>query len=322
MSNLRRARFFNPALWLAAACLLPALRAQVAVEVAFDKDQYLPAEDIILAVKITNFSGRTLHLGKDPSWLDLFVERTDGKYVRQIAEPPVVYPFDLPSSSRATRRLNIAPYFDMREPGQYKLTATVRIPELQIEVSGKPGSFTVINGSPIWEQPFGFTPPGKSGGQPEIRRYALIQTTQGRRMRLYVRVSGPYGIRIYRVFPIGIVLTFSRPEAQIDRAGNLHVLWQTAAKDFTYVVVDPNGKLKARQTYRYAFTRPRLQPGKDGTVRVAGGARIRTRGDYPPEKPSSSEKPDAAAPRPPEPTKGQPLPPNPASGSQEAPSGE
>ena len=259
--------------------------AQISVEVGFDKEQYLPFEPIILQVKITNFSGRTLHLGEDPDWLDILVERTDGKVVRQIGQPPVVYPFQVPNAARAIRRLNITPYFAVKDPAEYKVTVTVRIPELGVELESKPGKFIVVPGSPIWKQTFGYQPRDKNGrpiGLPETRCYALLEAPSGRRILLYVRVSNEDASFVYRIFPVGVFLNFSHPETQIDRNSNLHLLWQTGARDFTYIVVDPNGRLLRRKTYRYTYSRPRLWPGPNGKVLVVGGAPITTPYDIPP----------------------------------------
>ena len=261
--------------------------AQITVEVDFDKEQYLPFEPIILEVKITNFSGRTLRLGEDPDWLDILVERTDGRVVRQIAQPPVVYPFQVPNAARAIRRLNITPYFAMRDPAEYKVTVTVRIKELGLQLESKPGKFIVVPGTPFWEQTFGYQRKDKNGkpiGLPEIRRYALLQVPSGRRILLYVRVSNADGSFVYRIFPVGVFLTFSHPETQIDRQSNLHLLWQSGAREFTYIIVDPNGRLLRRKTYRYTHSRPHLWPGRQGEIRVVGGTPITTPYDIPPPK--------------------------------------
>jgi len=63
--------------------------AQVDVTLALDQEQFLPAETIPLAVKITNRSGQPLHLGADAAWLTFDVESSDSLVVNKFAEVPV-----------------------------------------------------------------------------------------------------------------------------------------------------------------------------------------------------------------------------------------
>ena len=50
----------------------------VTVEVELDQDQFLPLEDIKVAVRIVNLTGRTLHMGADNGWVKFIVETKDG----------------------------------------------------------------------------------------------------------------------------------------------------------------------------------------------------------------------------------------------------
>jgi hypothetical protein len=86
------------------------------------------------------------------------------------------------------------------------------------------------------------------------------------------------------------MLSFSAPEAQLDRFNNLHVLWQTGARNFTYLVYMPNGNLLLRETHVYTDTRPKLQAGDTGNVAVVGGIRTYTAQDIPSSTPESARK--------------------------------
>ena len=76
--------------------------AQVTVEVTQDQDQFLPGEALPTAVRITNRSGQTLHLGRDEDWLTFSVQARDVEVVPKTGEVPVVGEFDLESSRVAT----------------------------------------------------------------------------------------------------------------------------------------------------------------------------------------------------------------------------
>jgi len=284
----------------------PRLLGQITAEVHFDEEQYLAHESMIAAVKIVNFSGQTLKLGAEQDWLRFAVE-SDNYYVAKRGDPPVVEPFDLPSAAKGTRRVDLAPYFDLGRPGHYRVTATVRIAQLGQEITSLPAKVNIISGTKLWELEFGLPlPPGNGEAAPEVRKYALLQTMSQKRMRLYVRVSDRYDARVYRVFPLGLLLSFSRPETQVDRQALLHVFFQTGAREFTYCVINPDGELLKRQTHSYndaqTGARPRLHADKDGKIGVAGGMRVVSSTDWP-KPPDSEVPPPAPASPPPSPDK-------------------
>jgi len=262
---------------LAAGTLL----GQVTVETVFEHEQYLANERMRVGVRITNFSGQTLRLGASPDWLDLMVETEGGELVSQQSAPPIVEPFEVPSSSRATRWVDLIPHYDVGHVGQYKVTPTVRLAELGQTVTGKPANVQVTGGARIWEQDFGVRLDSGSGGF-EVRRYALIQAMNQKTVTLYVRVSDQQETRVFNVIPIGPVLAFSRPEAQVDHSGLLHILSQTSARQFTYCVISPSGEVTVRQAHRYTNSRPALRAKEDGSVMVRGGIRHNAPSDIPP----------------------------------------
>src|SRR5271156_465552 len=143
-------------IWL--ACLFayaaPAV-AQLTVEVSLSQNQYLSGEALPVAVRITNMSGRPLHLGADNEWLSFSVEGRENLVVRQLGDVPVTGEFVLESSQRATRHVDLAPYFSLGEPGHYKVTATLRVKDWDFQGSSDPAGFDVIAGTKLWEQEFG-----------------------------------------------------------------------------------------------------------------------------------------------------------------------
>src|SRR3954471_1439514 len=121
-------------------------RAQVSVEVVFDHDQFLRGEAIKAGVKITNLSGRTLHFGENDEWLTFTVESRDGGVVSRISDVPVRGEFAVETASRATRKVNLEPYFNLNQTGRYAVTANVRIKEWDQAKRSEPKQFYVIEG--------------------------------------------------------------------------------------------------------------------------------------------------------------------------------
>jgi hypothetical protein len=273
-------------------------RAQVAAGLVLEQEQFLAGEAVPVAVRLTNFSGQTLHLGRDPDWLRVAVERKDGSLVPRRGDLPVEGEFDLLNSSVATKRLDVAPYFMIEKPGDYLLTAAIQLPGWNREVVTKAKSFAVIGGTTLWEQDVGIPDPSGSNAPPQVRRYALQRAIHLKQLKLYVRVTDTVRERIYAVFPLGPLLTFSDPEKQIDRQSNLHVLYQTGARSFNYSVINPAGKLVVRQTYEYTGSRPTLRVDYAGAIGVVGGVRQLARDDLPAPEPAGSSTNAAALPEP------------------------
>jgi hypothetical protein len=267
--------------WLTTLACASALttQAQISVEVLLDQEQYLRDESLPVKVRVTNRAGQTLRFGKDDRWLTFAVESTEGAVVSKLADVPVTGEFLLESAQAATRQVDLTPSFDLSQVGRYFVTATVRIQEWNAEVSSKPKRFEVVRGTRLWEQDFGVP---TAAGPPEVRKYVLQQANYHKQLKLYLRLTDLNEHRVFRVFPIGPLVSFSQPEAQIDKAANLHVLFQTGARSFLFLVINPEGGVGLRQTYEYTQTRPTLRANSEGHIYVGGGMRRLTPNDLPP----------------------------------------
>ena len=253
------------------ALTLARASAQVVVELDMNQEQFLPGEALPVAVKITNQSGRQLHFGAAGDWLTFSVESVDGFVVNRKSELPVQGEFELESSQMGTKRVDIAPGFIISKPGRYKVTATLRNKDLSAPVTSPAKTFDVITGAKLWNQEFGLP---ATNGLPEMRKFSLEQASYLRaQMRLYVQVSDATEARIYKTVALGASVSFSRPEAQVDRTSRLHVLWQSGAQSFSYCTVSPDGEVTSRDIYDDFNTRPRLRVNGTGDVMIVGGVK-------------------------------------------------
>ena len=250
--------------------LLAAIAQPVTVEVMLDQEQYLQDESMPIKVRVVNRSGQTLQLGADADWLTFNVDGPNGTTPAKLGDPQVVEPFSLASANMATRTVDLAPHYDFSQPGRYHVTANIQIKEWNESLSSRPKAVEVVRGTRLWEQEFGI--PG-TAGKPEMRRYTLQQANYRKSLQLYVRVSGANNGEVIRVFPIGSLVSFSQPEAQVDKDSNLHVLCQSGARLFFYHQVSPDGVVLTRQAHEYAASRPVLKLNEAGQIRVHGGAR-------------------------------------------------
>lgn len=278
-------------LWpvLLAVALSPA-SAQVTVELTLEQEQYLPAETLPVTVRITNRSGQSLRLGQAEDWLTFSVEARDNQVVSKIEDVPVVGEFVLESSRVVTLHVDVAPYFLLTRPGRYSITATMLLKEWNQDVRSEPKNFDIIQGVKLWEQEIGL-PESVSGtnARPEIRKFVLQQANYLKtQVRLYVRLTDASGSKTLRVFPVGPIVSFGRPEPQVDKFSNLHLLFQGGPRSYSYLVINPDGEIIVRRTYDYVDKRPHLTPDEEGKVLVTGGARRPAASDIPPSKPDAA----------------------------------
>ena len=81
-------KFLFRILCLGLAMLAFEASAQVTVDLTLDQQQFLPGEDLLVTVHVTNRSGQLLHLG-DSGWLSFFIQSNDGSVVARKSDPPV-----------------------------------------------------------------------------------------------------------------------------------------------------------------------------------------------------------------------------------------
>lgn len=265
--------------WLAFA---GALSAQVTMELSLDQEQFLPGETLPVIVRIANRSGQTLTLGMEEDWLKFTVESRDVPIVVKNGEAPVVEKIVLDSAKAVIKRVNIAPYFNLKKPGHYSVMATAVIKDWNQQIVSAPVQFDIINAARLLDQEFGVPlPAGEASRPPEVRKYTLLQANYLKKgLTLYFQLSEPSG-KLDKVFPLGPMLNINLPDTQLDRLSNLHVLYQIGAHTSCYTVLSPEGVLLKRQTYEFT-TRPRLKLDDEGNVAVTGATRVGKPNDLPP----------------------------------------
>jgi hypothetical protein len=262
--------------------------AQLTVEVLLAEPEFLRDESLIVRVRIANRSGQSLQLGQAADWLSFAVESHDGHSVDKASEVPVLGPFTVESSQTATKTVNLVPHLQFPQPGRYSVMATVKVPEWNQEFFSAPKTFHIIRGARIWEQEFGV--PRKEGA-PEVRKYSLVRAQGLKEVRLYARVTDLEENRVFRVVPLGQLVSFGKPETQVDKQSRLHVLFQNGPRSFLYAAFTPDGEWAVRQCHDYGETRPTLGLSETGRVLVNGGFRRYTATDIPPSATASADEP-------------------------------
>lgn len=257
--------------------------AQVTAEITMSQEHFLLGEAVPAAVRVTNRSGQKIKLGEDADWLTFTVEKRGGNVIAKLSDPPVQGEFTLESGQTGIRRVELTPHFSLDRNGLYRITANVRMKAWDSTITTAPKEFDIINGAKIWSQEFGMPlPTGVTNRAPEVRSYSLEQANYLRtQIRLYLRITDVDTSRVIKVLHVGRMVSISKPDTQIDRANNLHVLYQHTAHGYLYVVITPDGEIAIRQTHEINNGRPQLQGDESGKFRVVGGLRLPSDNDLP-----------------------------------------
>lgn len=252
--------------------------AQLEVQVSEQKDTFLLYEPIPLIVSIRNYSGRTVQLedSGEHSWLSFVVAGEAGNFIPGVGKLETQEPVLVPAGETISRTVDVLPLYDLREQGSYRVQAAVELNGVQ-SIS-TPISLTIINGRELWSQTAGLPPTDK--GEDEYRTYSLVARSSSTAPDLlHVCVRDEAHQLVYGLIPLGEFLTLTPPTAQVDKEGDLHVLYQTGPRSYGYVQIDPYAKILDKAVYSDFVSLPQLV-SQAGVVTVQGGELIYPKSDH------------------------------------------
>ncbi len=244
--------------------------AQVRVELSFKRSLYVLYEPIIATVSIDNLSGKPLLLENSGSnkWFGFNIETADGRIVPPVNADYELAPAAIGPGEKLSRAVNLTPLFPLRDPGPCRVKASVYVAEFGRYFSSAPLTVEITEGRPIWQQVVGV--PG-GGGRPELRTITLLSHRLSRTTRLYARIEDKENGKIYAMHQLGPFLTFGSPDVMLDVRNEIHILQNSAPKQFLYTHLGLQGEVFVQQAYLEVGTRPGLQKRHDGSVAVVGG---------------------------------------------------
>ena len=244
---------------------------QIQVDLSFKRLQYIAHEPVLATVRIVNNSGRDIDLRDDSGqhWFGFEINAGEGRLLapfQQKAEPSL----HIQAGKTVTRRINLTPLFPVHDFGTYHVRANVYFPDLNKFFYSSTKVFQVGGGRTIWQKTIG-VPEGMPGAG-EMRTYSLLTNRFVDHTSLYVRVENKQAGVVYTTYSLGRILSTEDPQAEVDRANQLHVLHCAAPRNWAYSHVGWNGELFAHSTFLETKTRPRLRHRADGNIAVSGGA--------------------------------------------------
>lgn len=255
---------------LAALFAASTAQAQIQVELKFARLQYVAYEPVLASVQITNLAGRDIELQDTAGqhWFGFEVTAGEGRFLAGETQAPEA-PLRIESGKSVTRKVNLTPLFPVQDLGAYHVRANVFFGDLNRFFYSQTKVFQVTDARPIWQRTVGIPEgmPGAGGS----RTYSLLSNRFPDHTKLYVRVEDKSTGAVYTTYPIGRVIAFDEPQAELDRANQLHVLHCAAPRTWAYSRIGLNGQLLSRATFMETKSRPHLARNAQGDVAVKGG---------------------------------------------------
>jgi hypothetical protein len=246
-------------------------QAQIQVELSFKRLQYIAHEPILATVKIANNSGRDIDLRDDSGqhWFGFEINAGEGRLLAPLRTETAEPPLHIEAGKTVTRKVNLTTLFPVHDFGAYHVRANVFFPDLNKFFYSTTKVFQVSDARAIWQKTVGV--PDGTDGAGEVRTYSLLSNRFPDHTSLYVRVENKDTGAVYTTYSLGRIIASIDPQAEIDRANQLHVLHCAAPRSWAYSHVGLNGELLAHSTFLETKTRPRLRHTSDGSIAVNGG---------------------------------------------------
>jgi hypothetical protein len=246
-------------------------QAQIQVDLKFKRLQYIAHEPVMVTLGITNLAGRAidLHDTDGQSWVGFEVTGSEGQPIAPLATDNAQAPLKIETGQRVTQRIDLAALYPVHDFGTYHVRAHIYFADLGKFFYSASRVFEVTDARPVWQQTVGI--PDGVAAPGEARTYSLLSNRFPDHTSLYVRVQDRDSGIVYATYSLGRTIAFEQPQAEIDRANQLHVLHCAAPRAWTYSRVGLNGEMLGHSSFTETKTRPRLVRSANGQVAVKGG---------------------------------------------------
>jgi hypothetical protein len=247
------------------------VQAQIQVELKLPRLQFIAYEPVIATLHITNLAGRDidLHDADGQPWFGFEITGAEGQPIGPAAANKTQPPLKIEAGKRVSQKINLTPLYPVHDFGTYHVRAHIYFTDLGKFFYSQTKVFEVTDARPIWQRTVGIPEGAPASGR--ARTYSLLTNRFPDHTSLYVRVEEKDSGIVYATYSLGHIIAFDEPQAELDRANQLHVLHCAAPRNWTYSHVGLNGELVSHSSFMETKTRPRLVHAVDGSVAVRGG---------------------------------------------------
>jgi hypothetical protein len=248
-----------------------AAEGQIQVDLKFKRMQYIAYEPVVATLAITNLAGRDieLHDANGQSWLGFEVTGNEDQPMTLLSTENAQPPLKIEAGQRVTQQIDLASLYPVHDFGAYHVRTHVYFADLAKFFYSGTRVFEVTDARPIWQQTVGIPDGVAAAG--DVRTYSLLTNRFPDHTSLYVRVQDKDTGIVYATYSLGRSIAFEQPQAEIDRANQLHVLHCAAPRAWSYSRIGLNGELLTHSSFMETKTRPRLVHSANGEVAVRGG---------------------------------------------------
>ena len=247
--------------------------AQIQLELKLPRLQYIAYEPVTVHLALTNLAGRDVELRNEngQTWLGFEVAGSEGESIGSIAATKEL-PLKVEAGKTVVRKINLTPLHSIHDFGTYRVRAHVYFADLNKFYYSQTRVFEVTDARPIWQKTVGV--PRDASATGNTRTYSLMTNRFPDHTSLYVRVEDKDSGVVYATYSLGPMIAFDAPQAELDLANQLHILYCAAPRNWAYARVGLDGELLSHASFIETKTRPRLRRGDDGSVKVAGGVML------------------------------------------------
>jgi hypothetical protein len=266
--------------------LLPAVNAQIAIDLSLNRQNYLQFEKIFAKVVLRNDSGHAIVFGHDEKLQgELLFEIYDAQNVpikkKTQATPPIIGTI-LKAGETKEFVVPITRYYNLNSPGKYKIMAYITHALFKNQYRSNDCFINISEGHVIWTRSVGIPEfmkvKAKSNGEDPAQKASRIDSRifniktiyEGSRKVYFMVVEDEN--TVFSIKRFGLALGDEQPQFDTDNLSRLHILLPLSPRIFSYMVFDINGNVEKQEIYKKTTTIPTLvNDPKTGGIILAGG---------------------------------------------------
>jgi hypothetical protein len=253
-------------LLLFGAGLTPAW-AQLQVGLTLPRSMFIRYEPLLTTISITNLSGRPLLLADSDGspWFAFQIQNENGRPIPARMSGYSKDPVAIGAGETLRRTVNLTPLYALDDFGRYSIRVSVFDASAGRHFSSQSTNFEITEGRTLWQEMVGHPDDGSQ------RLITLLAHRLPNSTAAYLRIQDPKNGRVFCTHRLGSLVTYGRPEVQLDANNEVHILQMRAPRTFIYSHIGLNGEIRQRMAYEQTSTKPSLQRGSQGEVAVVGG---------------------------------------------------
>lgn len=260
--------------------------AQIGMELALNRTNYMQYEPIYACVTLRNDTARPLLFGRHP--------KLQGFILFEVTDQRGNIVPKRPGMELSVRGLILSPgqvkrmivpinrYYQLDRTGVYRVHAYVSHSLLPNEYKTQDLKFNVEPGITVWKQTVGvpeLNPESTPDAVSAERTYNIRSITEGSTKAYYLVIEDSR--KIYAVIRIGKAVGYEQFSVQVDMLSRIHLLMPLSPKVFQYLAFSIDGKPVANEYRKTSGTIPMLFRNPDnGIVTLVGGETARAGVDF------------------------------------------